>query len=190
MNTAQETFAMVGKESLWAAATRCHEALTAAGIPHALVGGVAVCLHGYQRTTVDVDLLVASGLNNQIRGCLEAAGFAWDAEDREYRDRSGVPLQLLVSGERAGKGSEVLLPDPSDPDAFDIIEGLPVATLARVIEMKVACGAGDLRRTHKDFADVVELIAGHDLGPEFAARLHKAVRKTFRRLVKNARGQA
>jgi len=40
------------------------------------------------------------------------------------------------------------------------------------------------------FADVVELIAGHDLGPEFAARLHKAVRKTFRRLVKNARGQA
>lgn len=43
-------------------------------------------------------------------------------------------------------------------------------------------------RTHNDFADVVKLIAGHGLGEAFAAGLHKAVRKTFRRLVKNARG--
>ena len=70
---------MVGKEPLWAAAARCHEAVSSAGIPHAIVGGVAVCLHGYRRTTVDVDILVASGASERIRGCLVAAGFAWDA---------------------------------------------------------------------------------------------------------------
>jgi hypothetical protein len=188
MATAEETFAMVGKESLWAAAVRCHEALRAEGIPHAVVGGVAVCLHGYQRTTVDVDVLIGSGLSERVRGCLEQAGFAWDAEQREFRDRAGVAVQLLVAGERAGKGSEVLLPDPGNPRAVETKEGLPVAALAPLIEMKLACGEGDLRRTHKDFADVVELIAGHGLGGEFAAGLHKAVRKTYRRLLKHARG--
>jgi len=42
-------------------------------------------------------------------------------------------------------------------------EGLPALSLARLIETKLACGEGNLRRTHKDFADVVELIAVHDL---------------------------
>ncbi len=181
---------MAGQVPLWATAMRCHEALTSEGIPHAVVGGVAVCLHGYQRTTVDVDVLVAPGSSERIRRCLESAGFVWDAEQREFRDPSGVPLQFLVAGERAGRGSEVTLPDPGDPHVVETVEGLPVATLARLIEMKVACGEGDVRRTHKDFADVVELIAGHGLGGEFAARLHKAVRKTYRRLVKNARGEA
>ncbi len=64
----------------------------------------------------------------------------------------------------------------------------PPATLARLIEVKIACGEGNIRRTHKDFADVVELIASHDLDGTFAARIHKSVRKTFRALVKNARG--
>jgi hypothetical protein len=36
-------------------------------------------------------------------------------------------------------------------------------TLARLIETKLACGQGNARRMHKDFADVVELIAKHDL---------------------------
>jgi hypothetical protein len=97
-------------------------------------------------------------------------------------------LQFLVAGERAGNGSDVTLPDPRDPATIESVEGLPVATLARLIEMKIACGEGNIRRTHKDFADVVELVASHDLDGSFAARLHKSVRKTFRALVKNARG--
>lgn len=52
MATAQETYAMLEKESLWATATRCHQALAARAIPHAIIGGVAVCLHGYQRNTL------------------------------------------------------------------------------------------------------------------------------------------
>jgi len=181
---------MLEEESLWATATRCHLALAADGIPHAIVGGVAVCLHGYQRATVDVDMLVSEGTTEEVRASLEAHGFQWDAEHRKFRDSSGIPVQFLVAGDRAGKGTDVTLPDPRDPATTETVEGLPVATLPRLIEMKIACGEGNLRRTHKDFADVVELIAGHDLDGTFAARLHESVRKTFRALVKNARGGA
>ena len=49
---------MLGNESLWDVATQCHAILDRAAIPHAILGGVAVCLHGYERNTVDVDMLI------------------------------------------------------------------------------------------------------------------------------------
>lgn len=45
MLTACEVYSMLGKNSLWDAARTSHQALL--GLPHAIVGGVAVCLHGY-----------------------------------------------------------------------------------------------------------------------------------------------
>jgi hypothetical protein len=63
-----------------------------------------------------------------------------------------------------------------------MIEGLPVLTLAHLIQAKIACGLGDMRRTYKDFADVLELIAVHRLDGSFARLLHKSVRKEFRQL--------
>jgi hypothetical protein len=61
--------------------------------------------------------------------------------------------------------------------------------LARLIESKLACGQGNLRRTHKDFADVVELIAVHRLSRSFARHLHGTLRDAFRELVLHARGE-
>jgi hypothetical protein len=69
------------------------------------------------------------------------------------------------------------------------VEGLSVVSLARLIEMKLACGEGNLRRTHKDLADVVELISIHGLGRSFARFLHESLRKTFRELVMRVRGE-
>jgi hypothetical protein len=54
--------------------------------------------------------------------------------------------------------------------------------------MKLASGSANIRRTHKDFADVVELIAIRKLDSSFAKLLHKSLRTTFRGLVKRARG--
>lgn len=42
--------------------------------------------------------------------------------------------------------------------------------------------------THRDFADVVELIAIHNLDGAFARHLHKSLRKTFRQLARRAQG--
>jgi precorrin-2 methylase len=52
MSTAAQAYAMLGNQTLWDTARHCHEALRQAGVAYAVVGGVAVCLHGYQRNTV------------------------------------------------------------------------------------------------------------------------------------------
>lgn len=185
--TAQTVYALLGNESLWDVAARCHELLREAEIPHAIHGGVAVCLHGYQRDTVDLDLLVRREDVAKIRFELERAGFTWSLDRAAYVTSSGIAVKHLLSTDRAGKGSEVRLPDPTDENAITELEGLPVLTLAKLIESKLACGQANLRRTHKDFADVVELIAKHDLSRSFARYLHKSLRATFRDLVLRAR---
>ncbi len=179
---------MLGNESLWDAAKTAHRLLDESRVAHAVVGGVAVCLHGYQRNTVDIDMVVRQEDAKTARIALEAAGWIWNEDQKECRSPSGVPVQFLFSGERAGRGSEVKIPDPSEAAAVTEFEGLPTLSLACLIETKIACGEGNLRRTHKDFADVVELIAAHDLSRSFARHLHKSVRKTFRELVLRARG--
>jgi hypothetical protein len=179
---------MLANQTLWDAAVECHATLDAAGIPHAIVGGVAVCLHGYRRNTVDLDLLVRRDDQPRVRATLEAAGYVWSPENAEFRTPSGIPVQFLISGEKAGKGAEVAFPEPDTPGATVEIEGLAVLALARLIEVKLACGLGSPRRTHRDLADVVELISFHQLGRDFARHLHKSLRPTFRKLVLQSRG--
>lgn len=180
---------MLDNQSLWNTAVRCHELLAAAGIPHAIIGGVAVCLHGYQRNTADLDLLVRKEDTPAIRQVLTDAGFIWDGNQVEFRSESDIPVQFVLAGEKAGKGSEVSLPNPGEGRIVKEIEGLPVLTLSRLIESKIACGEGDLRRAYKDWADVVELIAVNELNSSFARYLHKSLRPTFRDLVRRAHGE-
>jgi hypothetical protein len=189
VRAAQKVFAMLENESLWQTAAQCHAILTAAKIPHAIMGGVAVCLHGYQRNTVDVDLLVRKEDSLVVRECLKRESFAWNERDKEFTSPSGIAVQCLSAGDPAGAGGEVGLPDPSDEFAVTEIEGLPVLRLSKLIESKIACGSGDLRRTHKDFADVVELILQNRLDSSFARCLHKSLRATYRRLVRWSRGE-
>jgi hypothetical protein len=174
---------MLENETLWEVAERIHALLAQKSIDHAIVGGVAVCLHGYRRNTVDVDLLIRPEDAAELRSALKSEGFQWIAADKEFRSASGVAVQFVLAGESEGPGQEATFPNPSDAKKIAIIEGLPVLSLAQLIQAKLACGLGDLRRTHKDFADVVELIAIHRLDGSFARFLHKSVRKEFRELV-------
>jgi hypothetical protein len=123
---------------------------------------------------------------------MEREGFVWDPDEREFRGPDNVPVQFLIAGDPAGDDRTlgVYVPDPSAPGVTTEIESLSVVSLARLIELKLASGLGNLRRTHRDFADVVELIAVHGLGRSFARHLHKSVRKEFRNLVLRARGES
>jgi hypothetical protein len=153
------------------------------------MGGVAVCLHGYQRNTVDVDLLVRKEDSKAIRESLESESFVWNAKEKEFRSPSGVVIQFLLAGDKAGTDSEVKLPDPADERTIVEIEDLPVLKLSKLIETKLACGLGSVRRTHRDFADVVELILQNRLNSSFARYLHKSLRGTYRELVRKSRGK-
>lgn len=188
MISASETYLMLGNAPLWETAKVCREVLGKAHVPFAIVGGVAVCLHGYRRNTVDLDLLVRSEDEPSIRQALLDVKFTWNAEQSEFLSSTGVPVQFLIAGERAGSGSEVLLPDPSNAQVVAELEGLPVIQLAKLIECKLACGEGNIRRTHRDFADVVELIAANRLDKSYVRFLHKSLRKLFKELVDRAGG--
>lgn len=186
--TAQRTFQMLENQSLWDVAERVNGLLTDNKIHFAIVGGVAVCLHGYRRNTVDLDLLIRSSDAPTFRTVLESDGFRWNDACKEMTTSAGISVQLVMAGEKEGPGQSAKFPDPGDVKRLTRIEGLPVLSLAELIQSKIACGLGDLRRTHKDFADVVELIAIHKLDGSFARKLHKSVQKEFRELVLRARG--
>lgn len=186
MLTAQKVYRMLGNESLWNVAERCHALLSAAEIPYSICGGVAICLHGYQRNTVVLDLVIRASDCDAVRRILSGGGLVWDESNAEFYAPDGIAVQFLVSGHKAGKGSEVTIPEPIGDLNVEQREGLSVVRLSRLIEMKIACGMSHLRRTHKDFADVVELIAARNLDGSFARLLHKSLRPTFRDLVRNA----
>jgi hypothetical protein len=186
--TAQRTFEMLENQSLWQTAEQVHRALNTEAIPHAVVGGVAVCLHGYRRNTVDINFLVRREDQMRIRSTLESAGLRFAEATAEFRTETGITVQFVIAGDRAGPGQPAILPDPADANTIATIEGLPVLNLAELIQSKLACGLGNLRRTHKDFADVVELIAIHRLDKSFVKHLHKSVRREFKVLVDRVQG--
>ena len=186
MVTAHQVYRMLGNESLWNVAVTCHGLFSAADIPYSICGGVAVCLHGYQRNTVDLDLVIRPEDTETVRGLLSDAGLVWDETHAEFHTPAGIAVQFLIAGQKAGQGSVVTIPDPAGELNVEEREGLTVVRLSRLIEMKIACGISNLRRTHKDFADVVELIAARNLDESFARYLHKSLRATFCELVRNA----
>src|SRR5438132_8053563 len=134
MFTAKKVYAMLENDSLWQTAAQCHEILAAAKIPHAVMGGVAVCLHGYQRNTVDVDLLVRKEDSQAIRENLERENFVYNEKEKEFSSLSGIVIQFLLAGERAGSSSEVKFPDPADERTTTDIEDLPVLRLSNLTE--------------------------------------------------------
>jgi hypothetical protein len=161
--TARRAFHILENETLWELAQRVHGLLARQRIDHAVVGGVAVCLHGYRRNTVDLALLIRPEDSAALRSTLEADGFRWSPVEKEFRSLAGIAIQFVLAGESEGPGQPATFPSPSDPRHVTTIEGLPVLSLAQLIQSKLACGLGNLRRTHKDLADVVELDAARSL---------------------------
>ena len=101
MPTAFQVYAMLDNATLWEVAQQCHRTLSAANIPYAVMGGVAVCLHGYQRNTVDLDLLLQADQMATEKSALEKVGLVWNDEFKELRTADGVAVQFLASGSKA-----------------------------------------------------------------------------------------
>ena len=129
---------MLGNENLWQAAEHCHRVLAEANIPYAICGGVAVCLHGYQRNTVDADIIINAADSPRVKELLLSVGLKWSDDAKEFRTTSGVAIQFLIAGEPAGKGSPVVVPEPTGELNVEEKEGLRVVRLSRLMEMKIA----------------------------------------------------
>lgn len=144
----KELYGIVSSEVL-KAMQAAHQALEAAGVPHALVGALAVGAYGYPRASKDVDFLVGDEAFDHHSGGIVSI-------------RPGVPIQykgVIIDPISIEPGSEHLREAIDDPK---ISEGIPVVPPEALIFMKL------MSPRRKDAADIVELVSsGLDTGPIF-----------------------
>ncbi len=118
--------------------------LAALGVPHALIGGLAVGVHGHPRATKDVDFLVGDAAFERIHPLL-----VFRAELSGVVEVGAVDL-LAIPSKRPGLVAVLGIPAPG---------ALPVIPLPALVLMKL-----DADRP-QDRADVVALLRlGADLG--------------------------
>ena len=131
---------------------RAHRALSQALIDHALIGGLALGVHGIHRATMDVDFLIEGSVREQAKQALENNGFKLDAETDESLHFSGYGnLDLLLANrtpsremlKRAGSNTvaEVKCLDPED-----------------IIGLKIQAYTNDRKRAFQDKADIAALV--------------------------------
>jgi hypothetical protein len=131
---------VVAPEILAAAAVASRE-LREAGIPHALVGGLAVGAHGYPRTTDDVDFLVGDEAFVQHAGGLVTLKVPLIAV--------GKVRIVMISIESSKEEKEQLRPAVESPAES---EQIPIVPLTALVYMKLKASR------QKDLADLVELL--------------------------------
>ena len=154
------------------------------GIPHAVAGGMALVAHGYDRTTVDVDVLVTAEGLKAVHENLSGLGYVPPFEGaRQLRDAEhGVRIEFLVTGGFPGDGKPkpVAFPDPA-ASAVEI-DGVSYVRLPTLVELKLASGMTNPGRL-KDLADVQEVIRCLGLKTDFAMQLHPYVRGKYQELL-------
>lgn len=153
-------------------------------IPYAVAGGMALVVHGYDRTTVDVDVLVTADGLAAIQKRVVGTGYrpALEGSLKQLRDTErGVRVEFLVAGEFPGDGrpKPVAFPDPAS-SALEI-GGIRYLRLPTLVELKLASGMTHPGRL-KDLADVQELIRVRDLPLELSGELHPFVRDKYAEL--------
>ncbi|HVT90455.1 MAG TPA: hypothetical protein VHD56_16495 [Tepidisphaeraceae bacterium] len=134
----------------------------------AIIGGVAVVLHGHLRTTRDVDVLVPQPLED-FRPILESAGVKYSAGKREFILDS-IPIHLV---------DEKMVQPP--PTKLIEIDHITTVSLVDLINMKLRTGLAKTTRA-QDIADVIGLIRRHKLTGAFSSKIDRSLRSEFRKL--------
>jgi hypothetical protein len=153
------------------------------GIPYAVAGGMALVAHGYDRTTIDVDILVTPEGLATAHKSLTGLGYVPPfAGSNHLRDtQTGVRIEFLISGRYPGDGKPKPVHFP-DPGAVAVdIDGIRYVQLPTLIELKLASGMTNAGRL-RDLADVQELIRMLRLPADYGEQLNPYVREKFAEL--------
>lgn len=160
---------------------RIAQRLNDLNLPYAVVGGLALFEHGFERFTTDVDLLVTADALKVIHDRLEGLGYLPPfSGSKQLRDTdNGVRIEFLVTGAFPGDGKPkpVAFPDPVEVGIES--DGITYINLPTLIELKLASGmTGGVHRL-KDFGDVVALMKARALTADFTDQLNPYVRDRY-----------
>jgi len=157
------------------------------GIDYAVVGGMALFLHGFRRFTEDVDILVTREGLQRLHEALEGSGYRPPfAGSKNLRDtENGVRIEFLVAGEYPGDGKPKPVAFPEPGSVATEQEGVRLLNLEALIELKLASGMTGVGRL-KDLGDAQEMIKLLDLPQDYAERLNPYVRDRYDELWRSA----
>jgi hypothetical protein len=149
-------------------------------IPYAVVGGMALFLHGFRRFTEDVDVLVTAEGLKAVHANLVGLGYVPLFQgSKNLRDAArGVRIEFLITDGFPGDGKPkaVAFPDPAGSTVE--IHGIRCLALEKIIELKLASGMTNPGRI-RDLGDVQELIRHLGLGIDTAERLDSSVKGKY-----------
>jgi len=173
------------KGPVWESLQRLARNLDDERIPYALIGGLALIAHGYERFTRDVDIHLRPEGLDQFHRDFVGRGYvpAFSGARKSFQDtESGVHIEVLTTGEFPGDGKPkpVSFPDPAL--AGEPGDGFRVISLAKLIELKLASGMTAPHRRLRDLADVQDLTGILNLPNELADQLDPSVADEYRRL--------
>jgi hypothetical protein len=145
-----------GKGAILETARRISHVFRESGSNGAVVGGIAVLVHGHIRTTAVVDVWLPE-YEPALLGRIKCAA------------SRAVPVNFLTLSSR--------------PKQLIDVDGVRTVSLADLINMKLRSGTRHTLRA-QDLADVIGLIRAHKLGGEFARHIDKPLRNEFRKLAR------
>ncbi|MEA2239062.1 MAG: hypothetical protein QOC81_3786 [Thermoanaerobaculia bacterium] len=174
----------MGTDRVWETMTHAARRLEDAGIEYAVIGGMALTLHGFARPTADVDILVSRAGLDRVHLELAGRGFlpSFSGARKSLRDTTtGVKVDFITTGEYPGDGKPkaVVFPDPATTSTDRL--GYKVIELPRLIELKLASGLTNPLRL-RDLADVQDLISALNLPRNLADNIDSSVRDEYLRM--------
>lgn len=162
--------------------------LDEAGIPYALIDGLALAQHGFVRMTEDIDILLTpEGLNN-FKDLMLGRGYvlAFSGARKAFRATdTGVRIEVITSGEYPGDGLPKAISFPNPATVAEERGGYRVISLDKLIELKLASGMTAPHR-RRDLADVQDLIRVLALSSDFAEKLDPSVQSLYTQLWQEA----
>ena len=162
-----------------------------AGIDYAVIGGMALNAYGYNRETVDVDVLVRPEGLDRFHDEFSGRGYrpAFSGARKTFRNtRTNTKVEFITTGEYPGDGKPkpVAFPDPAT--VAKKVEGTKFVNLETLVELKLASGMTQPAR-RRDLADVQDLIRTLDLDESFAGTWDSYVREMYMTLVEEVRSE-
>jgi hypothetical protein len=143
---------MTGAASFDAVVLQVAGILHAAGIAHALIGGVAVGLHGYARATGDIDFLVDGARRQEVIQVLTASDFTLAAATDEVLHFDGpLPVDLLLARREP---TQQMLREATRVESL----GTMLLRVEDIIGLKIQAFSNNRTRQWHDQADIAELI--------------------------------
>lgn len=146
--------------------------LTANNLPYAVIGGMAVRLHGHKRFTSDADFLLTKV------GYVQAQKLVGNGYHHATYQDGRIRESRLHDEENGNATIDLGISDESVqwPGLFNNrveIDGLEVIRISRLIDMKLAAGR------YQDKADVVSLIRVNKVEREFCGAISESNHKAW-----------